>query len=82
MPLRVLNTGGFAGILSDGLTPLIDHHLARVKQWMNECQWFQVYDIVEAVHENLTRQDKHQGGIPVEGGRAHELLSGRLMPIL
>ena len=37
-----------------------------VRRRIEECQWFLVYDIIEAVYRYLRRQD-NSGGIPVEG---------------
>lgn len=40
--------------------------LIRARSVLVSCQWFRVYDIIEAVHGQLVRQDK-QSGLPVEG---------------
>ena len=43
-----------------------DADLIVATEMLNQCPWFRVYDVIEAIHRHLVRQDQ-QGGIPVEG---------------
>lgn len=43
-----------------------DHDLIALRARMDACDWFRIYDIVEAVHQSLARRD-NQSGIPEEG---------------
>jgi hypothetical protein len=43
-----------------------DADLIVATEMLDRSAWFHVYDVIEAIHEHLARQDQ-QGGIPVEG---------------
>lgn len=44
-----------------------DANLAKVRQWLDACEWFRVYDITEGVHAYLARQDHKVSGLGAEG---------------
>ena len=60
-PLLVSPAAGMAALLTKAPTDLI-----AVRERIMACSWYRVYDIIEAFHRELVRQDK-QVGIPSEG---------------
>jgi hypothetical protein len=60
-PLPLSPAAGMAALLTKAPTDLI-----AVRERIMACPWYRVYDIVEAFHRELVRQDK-QVGVPFEG---------------
>lgn len=60
-PQPLSPTANMAALFANAPTDLI-----AVRERIMACHWYRVYDIVEAFHRELVRQDK-QAGFPVEG---------------
>jgi hypothetical protein len=60
-PLPLSPAAGMAALLTKAPTDLI-----AVRERIMACPWYRVYDIVEAFHRELVRQDK-QVSVPFEG---------------
>jgi hypothetical protein len=53
------------GVLFVSMFGQVDVDLNAVRERIDRCSWFRVYDIIEALFQVLAHQDQ-QGGIPVE----------------